>query len=82
MANDGMGRTRVNHATETNNNTETTNNDWAGAPTTIKYGPTDEPNIGLGYHLCPNGDQHHQHEHTYNSIKELCNNVAAANLTE
>ncbi len=57
-------------------------NDWTGAPTTIKYGPTDKPNIGLGYHLCPNGDQHHQHEHTYNSIKQLCNNVAMANLTE
>jgi hypothetical protein len=57
-------------------------NDWTGAPTTIKYGPTVEPNIGLGYHMCPNGDQHHQHEHTYNSIKQLCNNNSAANLTE
>jgi hypothetical protein len=57
-------------------------NDWTGAPTTTKYGPTDKPNIGLGYYLCLNGDQHHQHEHTYNSIKQLCNNIAAANLTE
>jgi hypothetical protein len=57
-------------------------NDWTGAPNTIKYGPTDKPNIGQWYHLWPNGDQHHQHEHTYNSIKQLCNNVAAANLTE
>jgi hypothetical protein len=39
-------------------------NDWTGAPTTMIYGPTDEPNIGLGYHLCPNGDQNHQHEPT------------------
>ncbi len=29
--------------------------DWTGAPATIAYGPADEPNIGLGLHLCPNG---------------------------
>jgi hypothetical protein len=57
-------------------------NDRTGAPTTITNGPTDEPNIGLGFHLCPNRDQNHQHEHTYNSIKQLCNIVAAANLPE
>ncbi len=34
-------------------------NDWTGTPTTIKYGPPDEPNIGLGFHLCPNIDQTH-----------------------
>jgi hypothetical protein len=56
--------------------------DWTGAPATIKYGPTDEPNIGLGFHLCPNGSQKHQFDHTFNSIKKLCHNILAANLTE
>ena len=32
-------------------------NDWTGAPTVIKYGPTNKPNVGLGFHLCPNGNQ-------------------------
>ena len=31
-------------------------NDWTGAPTNIAYGKTSEPNIGLGFHLCPNGE--------------------------
>ncbi len=56
--------------------------DWTGAPTLIKYGPTDKPNIGIGFHLCPNGDQTHQHEHTHKSWQRLCNNVATANLSE
>jgi hypothetical protein len=57
-------------------------NDWTGTPTTIKYGPPGEPNIGLGFHLCPNGDQTHQYEHTYKSIQRLCRNVTIANLSE
>jgi len=56
--------------------------DWTGAPTTINYGPTDEPNIGLGFHLCPNGDQSHQFNHTHNAIQNLCKNVTIANLSE
>jgi hypothetical protein len=57
-------------------------NDWTGAPTTITYGNTSAPNIGLGFHLCPNGDQTHQYKHTHNAIKTLCSNVSSANLTE
>jgi hypothetical protein len=57
-------------------------NDWTGAPTVIKYGPTNKPNIGLGFHLCPNGNQNHQYKHTYKAIEQLCNNAALANLSE
>ncbi len=57
-------------------------NNWTGAPTNIAYGKTSEPNIGLGFHLCPNGDQTHQYNHTYNAIKRLCSNASSANLTE
>jgi hypothetical protein len=56
--------------------------DWTGAPTTITFGPSDEPNVGLGFHLCPNGNQHHQFEHTHDAIHKLCKTVAMANLTE
>jgi hypothetical protein len=56
-------------------------NDWTGTPTTITHGPTDEPNIGLGFHLCPNGAQTHQYEHTFKSIQQLCHNVTLANLS-
>ena len=56
--------------------------DWTGAPTTITFGPSDEPNVGLGFHLCPNGNQHHQFEHTHDAIHKLCKTVATANLTE
>jgi hypothetical protein len=27
-------------------------NNWTGAPTILKYSLTDEPNKGLGFHLC------------------------------
>jgi hypothetical protein len=57
-------------------------NDWTGTPTTIIYGPPGEPNIGLGFHLYPNGDQTHQYENTYKSIQQLCRNVTLANLSE
>jgi hypothetical protein len=57
-------------------------NDWTGAPTTITYGETSEPNIGLSFHLCPNREQTHQYNHTHNAIKTLCSNVSLANLTE
>ena len=57
-------------------------NDWTGSPTNISYGKTSEPNIGLGFHLCPNGKQKHQYNHTHNAIKTLCSNISSANLTE
>ena len=57
-------------------------NDWMGASTTIAYGKTNEPNIGLEFHLCPNEDQTHQYNHTHGAIKTLCSNVSSANLTE
>ena len=57
-------------------------NDWMGASTTIAYGKTNEPNIGLEFHLCPNEDQTHQYNHTHGAIKTLCSNVSLANLTE
>ena len=57
-------------------------NDWMGASTTIAYGKTNEPIIGLGFHLCPNGDQRHQYNHTHDTIKTLCSNVSLANLNE
>jgi hypothetical protein len=57
-------------------------NDWTGAPTTMTYRKISEPNIGLGFHLCPNGDQTHQYNRRHNAIKTLCINVSLANLTK
>jgi hypothetical protein len=43
---------------------------------------TSKPNIGLDFHLCPNGDQTHQYNHTHNAIKTLCSNESSVNLTK
>ena len=57
-------------------------NDWMGASTTIAYRKSNEPNIGLGFHLCPNEDQTQQYNHMHDTIKTLCSNVSSANLNE
>jgi hypothetical protein len=57
-------------------------NDWMGALTTIAYGKPNEPSIGLGFYICPNGDQTHQYNHTHDAIKTLYSNIYLANLNE
>ena len=56
--------------------------DGKGARARVDYLPPDKPNVGLGYLLCPNGNQFPQFASLYESIGKLCNSVATAHLTE
>ena len=56
--------------------------DGKGAYTRIDYLGPDEPNVGLGFHICPSGNQLPHYEATLKKITELCRAVAAAYLTE
>ena len=39
--------------------------DGKGARARVDYLPPNQPNVGLGYLLCPNGNQHLQFETLY-----------------
>ena len=56
--------------------------DRKGASSTIDYVPPDKPNIGLGFHLCPNGNQRPQLEATLAKLHNTCARLASTNLTE
>ena len=56
--------------------------DCHGSATTITFLPPDLPNVGLGFHLCPNGDQRPQFATLLAAINRLCRSVAGANLSE
>ena len=57
-------------------------NDGKGAYTRIDYLGPDEPNVGLGFHLCPSGNQNPHFEATLRKMTDLCRATAAAYLTE
>jgi hypothetical protein len=56
--------------------------DCHGSPSTIPFLHPDQPNVGLGFHLCPSGSQLPQYTHTYDGIRWLCLLVASAHLTK
>ena len=56
--------------------------DNKGGFAVIEFAPPDKPKKGLGFLLCPNGDQSHQFKATYEAMESLCNSVAGANLSE
>jgi len=71
--------------------TETCWNDWGpigvrgwevSLYVAINFLAPDKPNVGLGFRLCPRGDQTLQHEHTMAAIKSMCQRVSGAHLTE
>jgi hypothetical protein len=55
--------------------------DHHGGKAVINYLSPKEPNVGLGYRACPNGDQKFNFEFMKGNTVELCNNVSAAQLT-
>ena len=57
-------------------------NDSKGARSTITYLPPTEPNVGLGFHLCPSGNQLPHYMSTLESIQALCRSSMTAHLTE
>ena len=48
----------------------------------IEWKSPDEPNIGLGYYLCPSGNQKPHFEATYKAVQKLCRSAAGAFLNE
>jgi hypothetical protein len=56
--------------------------DGKGAYTRIDYIGPDKPNVGLGFHICPTGNQQPHFEVTLGKITNLCRAAAAAYLTE
>ena len=55
--------------------------DNKGGHAVIEYLPPDQPNKGLGYLLCPDGNQTHQYEAIYKAIKDLCSRISGAQLS-
>jgi hypothetical protein len=66
----------------TTTNGELTMDDGKGASAIIDYLPPNQPNIGLGYRLCPDGSQDHHFQATLEAITALCNKATGAHLTE
>ena len=56
--------------------------DGKGAHAMIAYTPPDEPNVGLGFHLCPDGNQLPHFNSTLASVQRLCKATASVHLTE
>jgi hypothetical protein len=56
--------------------------DEKGVPSTIAYCPPHEPNVGLGFHLCPDGSQLAHFNATLAAIRKLCLSAASAHLLE
>ena len=56
--------------------------DGKGAHAIIDYVPPDKPNVGLGFRLCPDGNQLPHFEATLASIHRLCRSAASAHMTE
>ena len=56
--------------------------DGKGAYAVIQYRGPSECNKGLGFRLCPDGNQKHQFEAIRDSIRTVCGAVKTAHLTE
>lgn len=56
--------------------------DGKGAASTIDFLPPKEPNVGLGYRLCPNADQDPHYQSVILGIRKMCAGLGSAHLTE
>ncbi len=56
--------------------------DGKGASARIDYIPPDQPNVGLGYLLCPDGNQEPQFNTALGAVLRICENVTRAHMTE
>lgn len=57
-------------------------NDGKGSEAIIEYLPPDQPNVGLGYRICPDGSQTHHFQATLDAVTTLCHQAEGAYLTE
>ncbi|KAL9183020.1 hypothetical protein ACHAXT_004807 [Thalassiosira profunda] len=56
--------------------------DGKGGAAVIKFLPPGEPNVGLGFRLCPNGDQRPHFEATIKAIRGICSSISGTQLNE
>ena len=56
--------------------------DGHGSFAIIEFLPPDQPNVGLGFRLCPNGSQRHHYEATQDALRAICQTSRGAHLTE
>ena len=56
--------------------------DGKGAVAIIDYVPPNHPNVGLGYHLCSDGNQDPQLKVALEAICKICTNVASSSLSK
>ena len=56
--------------------------DGKGASTEIQYRPCDDPNVGLGFNLCPDGSQEAHFKSTEAQFKLICHQTIGTYLTE
>jgi len=54
--------------------------DHKGAKSVIQFMPPDQPNKGLGYHLCPDGNQHHEYRVVMEKLREVAASASTAFL--
>jgi hypothetical protein len=52
--------------------------DGNGSFATINFLPPNQPNVGLGYRICPNGDQSHHFKAMKEVISQLCKQTSGA----
>lgn len=56
--------------------------DGHGTYAVIDYLPPDQPNVGLGYRICPNGSQAPHFKATQEALLQICRTCRGAHLTE
>ena len=56
--------------------------DGKGSKARVDYLPPHLPNVGLGYHICPDGSQTPQFVPLLEAVRLLCSSVSTAHLTE
>lgn len=67
---------------KTNNDHRLILQDGKGAGASIQYRTPNEPNVGLGFNICPSGNQRPHYEATLEKIKRFCGSASCAYLTE
>jgi hypothetical protein len=56
--------------------------DNKGGMAVIDFLGPDQPNVGLGYRLCPDGNQTHQLKFIKDAMKEICGALVSAHITQ
>ena len=56
--------------------------DQHGIPATVEYVPPTQPNVGLGYRLCPDGNPNPHYTSTLADFSAICYNAVGAHLSE